>query len=245
MKAKNALVTGSSRGIGRAIAIDLAKSGYNIIINYLEQDEEAEKTLKECLSYGVRAIKVKADIRDLDAVKKMFDRILDEFKEIHVLVNNAGIGQVKQFQDYSPEDWYNHINTNVNGMYHCSKFAIENMLKRHEGQIINISSIWGISGGAMEVAYSTSKGAIISFTKALAKEVGYSNIQVNCVAPGAVDTSMLDVIPKENIDYYLEEVPFGRMARPEEIANLVTFLLDEKASYITGQVISINGGFLI
>lgn len=243
--AKNVLVTGSSRGIGRETAILLAKEGYNVAINYNKSEDKAKEVLEECLSYGVKAVAIKADVSDFKAVEKMFLTIIEEFGSIDVLINNAGITVAKQFQDYDPSEWYEIISTNLNGMYHCAYFALKDMMKRHEGVIINLSSIFGITGAAMEVPYSTSKGAVIAFTKSLAREFGYSGIRINSVAPGGIDTDMVANVKDDDLDAFLEEIPLGRLGKPIEIANLISFLVSDKASYITGQIISSNGGWLI
>lgn len=242
---KTALITGSSRGIGRAIAIELAKKGFDCIINCKENIEKAEEVVNEIRTLGVKAIYIKADISKYDEVSSMFDEIKRQFGRIDVLVNNAGIAIGGFFQDLSENDWNKVINTNVNGMFNCSQFAIKDMLTRHSGQIINISSIWGIVGCAMEVAYATSKGAVISFTKSLAKEVGYSNIRVNCIAPGAVDTDMLSVLPKEVLEQVVLETPAKRLGQPEDIAKLVSYLTSDEAEFITGEIINISGGYII
>lgn len=242
---KNVLVTGASRGIGRETAILLAKEGYNVAINFKNSEDKAKEVLEECLSYGVKSIAIKADVSDFEAVEKMFVTIIEEFGSIDVLINNAGIAVAKQFQDYVPSEWHEIIGTNLNGMYHCSYFALKDMMKRHEGVIINLSSIFGITGAAMEVPYSTSKGAVIAFTKSLAREFGYSGIRINSVAPGGIDTDMVADVKEDDLDAFLEDVPLGRLGKPIEIANLISFLVSDKASYITGQIISPNGGWLI
>ena len=224
---KAALVTGSSRGIGKAVILELANSGYRCVVNYNKSEKEAFEVVRKIRNRGGQAIACKADVRDSQEVKNMFLEIKRQFGGIDLLVNNAGIATSMLFQNTDEKQWLSIIDTNVNGMYYCTKEAIDYMLENKSGNIINIASIWGIIGGAMEVAYSTSKGAVLSFTKALAKEVGYSGIRVNCIAPGGVETAV------------------GRLGRVEDIANLVNFLASEKSEFITGQIISPNGGFTI
>lgn len=242
---KVALVTGSSRGIGREIIKELVKEGYSCVINYNNSEKEAFDLVREIRNSGGICIACKADVSKSDEVKNMFGEIKRQFGGIDVLVNNAGVAVSSLFQDTDEETWVNIINTNINGMYYCTKEAIPHMIKEKSGIIINISSIWGIVGAAMEVAYSTSKGGVLAFTKALAKEVGYSGIRVNCIAPGGVDTDMLRPLGKDVIEGVVEETPAGRLGKPEDIASLVSFLVSEKGSFINGQVISPNGGFLI
>lgn len=242
---KAALVTGSSRGIGKAVILELANSGYRCVVNYNKSEKEAFEVVRKIRNRGGQAIACKADVRDSQEVKNMFLEIKRQFGGIDLLVNNAGIATSMLFQNTDEKQWLSIIDTNVNGMYYCTKEAIDYMLENKSGNIINIASIWGIIGGAMEVAYSTSKGAVLSFTKALAKEVGYSGIRVNCIAPGGVKTDMLKPLGKEILDAVIDETPVGRLGKVEDIANLVNFLASEKSEFITGQIISPNGGFTI
>ena len=242
---KAALVTGSSRGIGKAVILELANSGYRCVVNYNKSEKEAFEVVRKIRNRGGQAIACKADVRDSQEVKNMFLGIKRHFGGIDLLVNNAGIATSMLFQNTDEKQWLSIIDTNVNGMYYCTKEAIDYMLENKSGNIINIASIWGIIGGAMEVAYSTSKGAVLSFTKALAKEVGYSGIRVNCIAPGGGETDMLKPLGKEILDAVIDETPVGRLGRVEDIANLVNFLASEKSEFITGQIISPNGGFTI
>ena len=242
---KAALVTGSSRGIGKAVILELANSGYRCVVNYNKSEKEAFEVVRKIRNRGGQAIACKADVRDSQEVKNMFLEIKRQFGGIDLLVNNAGIATSMLFQNTDEKQWLSIIDTNVNGMYYCTKEAIDYMLENKSGNIINIASIWGIIGGAMEVAYSTSKGAVLSFTKALAKEVGYSGIRVNCIAPGGVETDMLKLLGKEILDAVIDETPVGRLGRVEDIANLVNFLASEKSEFITGLIISPYGGFTI
>ena len=232
MKRDTVLITGSSRGIGSAIAKALAKENYNIVINYKENEVEAKKVFEEIKTYNPN-------------VENMFNEIEKVFKSVDILINNAGIASVRFFQDITEEEWEDIFNVNVHGSYRCIKRAIPSMINNKYGKIIGISSIWGVTGGALEAHYSATKGAIISMNKALAKELGYSGITVNTVAPGGVDTDMLKDLPKESIDEYCSEFPLQRLAKPEEIANVVKFLISKEASYITGHVLNVNGGAFI
>lgn len=241
-----ALITGGTRGIGAAIAIEMAKAGYRLVLNYEKNDEAAHKTLKEVNrvrpSGAPLNVLFKADIRNCSKVEEMFDFAEKCFGHVSVLINNAGIASNKLMQDISEEEWMDIFDVNVHGSYRCIRRAIPKMISAKSGKIIGISSIWGVTGGAMEVHYSATKGAIISMNKALAKELGYSGITVNTVAPGGVDTDMLAGLSREQIEAYCSEFPLGRLGRVEEIAKVVMFLLSEGAAYITGEVINVNGG---
>ena len=236
MKRDTVLITGSSRGIGSAIAKTLAKENYNIVINYKENETEAKKVFEEIKTYNSNVLMIQADIRKTTEVENMFNEIEKNFGNVDILINNAGIASVRFFQDITEEEWEDIFNVNVHGSYRCIKRAIPS---------IGISSIWGVTGGALEAHYSATKGAIISMNKALAKELGYSGITVNTVAPGGVDTDMLKDVPKEIIEAYCSEFPLQRLAKPEEIADVVKFLISKEASYITGHVLNVNGGAFI
>ncbi len=245
MKRKRALITGSSRGIGKAIALALAKEGYDCVINCREKEEEAAAVVSQIRDMGRLAFYIKADVRNYDDVSMMFSEIERQFGSIEVLVNNAGVAVSTLIQDCSFEEWKRVMDTNVDGMFSCTQHALKHMLDKKEGVIINMASVWGMVGAAMEIPYSASKGAVIAFTKALAKEVGFSGIRVNCVAPGGVDTDMLSPLSKDIIDEVIGITPAGRLGKPEEIADLVAFLVSEKGEFFQGQVISPNGGLII
>ncbi len=243
MKRDTVLITGSSRGIGSAIAKALAKD--NIVINYKEQEIEAKKVFEEIKTYNSNVLMIQADIRKTTEVENMFNEIEKNFGNVDILINNAGVASIRFFQDITEDEWEDIFNVNVHGSYRCIKRAIPSMIDNKYGKIIGISSIWGVTGGALEAHYSATKGAIISMNKALAKELGYSGITVNTIAPGGVDTDMLKDVPKESIDEYCSEFPLQRLAKPEEIASAVKFLISKEASYITGHVLNVNGGAFI
>lgn len=242
---KTVLITGASRGIGRAIAKRLAYDGYRIIINYNKSEKEARELEREIRDMGVDAISIKADVSKSKEVTDMFKKISDKFKGVDILINNAGISSYFLFQDIDEEIWDEIFDVNVKGVYNTIHAALPYMLEKHSGKILNMSSIWGIVGGSMESHYSASKGAINALTKALAQELGYSGITVNAIAPGAVDTPMTKEIGEENLCILSEEIPMGRLATTEEIAELVSFMVSEKNSYMTGQIISPNGGMIV
>ncbi len=244
---KTVLVTGGSRGIGKAIVYTFAKEGYNVILNYNSSDQSARdivEDLKDCA--GVVEM-FKADISNRDEVNSMMEYAVKEFGKIDVLVNNAGICNVKLFTEITEQDWENIMQVNLKGVFNVTQAALRySMIKEKDGSIINISSIDGIAGSSCEVAYSTSKAGVIGFTKALAKELALSNITVNAVAPGAINTDMLRKnYSMEDLALTKSMIPMERFGRPEEVAELVMFLAGEGARYITGQVISPNGGLLI
>lgn len=245
MKSKTVLITGASRGIGRACAIRFAKEGHRVIINYNKSDKAAKEVENLIKSEGGYACIYKCDVSKSDEVKAMFAMIEKTFGGIDVLINNAGIAKSKLFGDTSEADWDEIFDTNVKGIYNCTHAALGYMINKKSGKIINISSIWGISGSACEVAYSASKSAVIGFTKALAQEVGPSGICVNCVAPGVIDTDMNAALSQADIESLCEQTPLCRTGKAGEIAECVFFLASENADFITGQVLSPNGGFII
>ena len=240
---KTVLITGSSRGIGAAIARRL-NDDYKIIINYRNSKEKAFNLLYELRETNPNVIAVKADVSKEEDVAMMFDVAEKNFGHVDILINNAGISHFSLIQDIEFETWKDVINTNLNSVFLNSKRAIPNMISNHYGVIINMSSIWGDFGASMEALYSTSKGGINTFTKALAKELAPSGIRVNAIAPGMVETDMMrNDFTDEEIEELKKEVSLNRFARPEEIAGLVKYLISDEASYITGDIIHINGGF--
>lgn len=244
---KTVVVTGGSRGIGKAIVYAFAKAGYNVILNYNNSVQSAKDIVQDLEACGGVVEMFKADISNRDEVNSMMEYVVKEFGKIDVLVNNAGICDVKLFTEMKEEEWDNIMNVNLKGVYNVTQAALRySMLKEKDGSIVNISSIDGISGSSCEVAYSTSKAGVIGFTKALAKELALSNITVNAVAPGAINTDMLRKnYSMEDLALTKSMIPMERFGRPEEVAELVMFLAGDGARYITGQVISPNGGMVI
>ncbi len=233
---KTALVTGGSRGIGAACCRVLAKKGFRVAINYQHSKIQALELAKE-----IDGIAIEADVSDRAQVVKMFQRT----GGVDVLVNNAGIAQQKLFTDLTEEDWRQMFAVDVDGVFHCCQCALPYMIHEKAGSIINISSMWGQVGASCEVHYSAAKAAVIGLTKALAKELGPSHIRVNAVAPGVILTEMNQQHSAETFRELAEETPLERLGMPEEIAQAVAFLADENSSFITGQILGVNGGFVI
>jgi len=242
---KTVLVTGASRGIGKETAKLFAHNGYNVAINYRRSAEEAEKLHEQLLSEGCRVIKARADVSRRDQVDDMVSEILERFGGIDVLVNNAGVAQQKLFQDISADDWDLIFDVNARGTFNCCQSVLPSMIRNKRGKIINISSVWGLTGASCEVHYSAAKAAVIGLTKALAKELGPSNIQVNCVAPGIIRTDMNSNLDALTIEELKSATPLGVLGTPRDAAELIFFLASDRANFITGQVISPNGGFVI
>ena len=239
---KVALVTGSSRGIGAATASLLAEEGWAVCINYLEQREKAEALVFRLREAGREAICFQADVSDRSRVDAMVRHVEAEFGPVSLLVNNAGIAKQQQFQDIDDDTWNRILAVNLGGCFHCSQAVIGPMLRAHSGCIVNISSIWGSHGASCESAYSSSKHAIIGLTRSMAAELAPSGIRVNCVAPGVIDTDMIQVLGPETLAELRQEMPFRRFGTPEEVARSVLHLAT--ADYITGQVLTVDGGFL-
>lgn len=242
---RTVLITGASRGIGAATARAFSREGYNVAINCFRSYDSAVKLKDEIISGGGRAGIYRADISDSDAVEAMVRDVQGDFGRIDVLVNNAGIAGQKLVTDITLEEWERMFAVNMTGVFLCSKHVARHMISRKSGKIINVSSIWGITGASLETHYSASKAAVIGFTKALAKELGPSNIQVNCVAPGVIDTDMNRGLTEADIMSLKETTPLERIGTPEDVAELILFLASPKADFITGQVLSPNGGFII
>lgn len=243
MSRKTVLVTGASRGIGKAIAVKFAKKNYNVVINCVRSKERLMQTKKEIESYQVPCLAFLGDMGDMAQCEALFKQIKKQFGVLDVLVNNAGISYIGLLQDMKSEDWDRIIRTNLTSVFHLSKLAIPDMIARKYGKIINISSVWGSTGAACEVAYSATKGGINAFTKALAKELAPSNIQVNAVACGAIDTEMNQWMDESEFITLVEEIPAGRLGKAEEVADLV-YHLGYKNAYLTGQVIGLDGGWI-
>ncbi|WP_149466316.1 elongation factor P 5-aminopentanone reductase [Paenibacillus antarcticus] len=238
------LITGASRGIGAAIAERFALVGMNVVIHYGKSHEEANDVARRCMSHGATVLTVTADLKDREQICRMRDKLQSHGLMPDILVNNAGISHYGMLSDVTEDIWDDVMSTNLKGMFLCTQVFMPHMVSQRYGRIINISSVWGISGASCEVLYSTSKGGVNAFTKALAKELAPSGITVNAVAPGAVDTSMMDHLHDEEIKMLEEEIPAGRLARPDEISSLVYFLALSESGYINGQVISPNGGWI-
>ncbi len=244
---KVALITGASSGIGRETARYFALNGYFVIAHYNTNKSGVDSLVAELEKQGFSGtvFGAQADFNDIDSVKNMFKNIEKSFKHIDVLVNNAGAGLYKQITDTTECEWDRLFNINVKSAFVLTNLVLSQMISRKQGKIINVSSIWGNLGASMEVAYSASKSAIIGYTKALAKELAPSGINVNCVCPGVIDTAMNKRFNAEEIDELKNETPLGRLGSPEEIAELIGFLASEKASFITGQIITSDGGFTL
>lgn len=240
-RCKTVVVTGGTRGIGCEICKKFAKNDYNVICIYKNSDKDANYLEKEYENIET----YKCDISNYDEVLELSQLILAKYINVDIIVNNAGISKYQLFSEATSEDFDEIFSTNVKGVFNITNSFISSMISKKSGTIINISSMWGQVGASMEVLYSASKGAIISFTKALAKEVGPSNIRVNCVAPGVIETDMLEDFSEDDLSALKQETPLNKLGTPCDIANCVYFLCSEQANFITGQIFSVNGGFSI
>ena len=240
---KIVIITGASRGIGREIAKRLAKKGLKVIANYNKSEKEAQELKSELEQEEIEIDIVKADVSKREEAKKLAKYALDKYEKIDVLINNAGISEYKLFTDETDEDWNKIINTNLYSAFAMSQEVIPNMIHNKNGLIINMSSAWGVVGGSLEVIYSVSKAGMDGLTKALAKELGPSNIRVNSIAPGMIYTKMNEKFSKEELEEIKEEIPLGTIGEASDISKCVEWLIEDK--YTTGQVISINGGWII
>lgn len=246
LEGRVSLVTGASRGIGKTIALKLSSLGSKVAVNYVGIEAgnkaDADNVVETIIHRGGEAMAVEADVRDGDAVKAMVQEITDRWGKLDILVNNAGINRDALLLRMSDKDWDDVLNTNLRGAYLCTKFALRSMIRQQWGRIINISSVAGIVGNAGQSNYAASKGGLIAFTKSIAREMGSRNITASAVAPGFIVTEMTDKLPSERKESILAMIPLQRFGKPEDVADLVAFLASEQAGYITGQVVSIDGG---
>ena len=242
---KVALVTGASRGIGQAVAVELAKAGADVIVNYIGNEAVAQETVEKVEALGRKALKIKADVGNADEVQAMVDEAHAAFGHIDVLVNNAGITRDGLLIRMKDSDWDDVLNINLKGVYLVSKAVAKLMVKQRSGRIINMTSVSGVTGNVGQANYAAAKAGVIGFTKTCAKELAARGITVNAIAPGFIETAMTDVLPEKIKEGIAATVPLGRMGQPEEIAGVVTFLASDFARYITGQVLNVDGGMVM
>ncbi|HLR53256.1 MAG TPA: 3-oxoacyl-[acyl-carrier-protein] reductase [Pseudogracilibacillus sp.] len=245
LQGKNALVTGSSRGIGREIALQLARKGVNIAVNYAGSEEKAAEVVKEIENLGVSAIKIQANIADETEVKKMVKEVISTFGNLDILVNNAGITRDNLLMRMKPEEFDEVIETNLKGAFLCTKAVTRQMMKQKSGRIINMASIVGVSGNAGQANYVAAKAGLIGLTKSTAKELATRNILVNAVAPGFISTDMTDMLTDEQKSAILASIPLEKLGESADVAKVVCFLASEDAKYITGQTIHVDGGMVM
>jgi len=243
MSAKTVLITGASRGIGKAIALKFANEGYNLVITCRKQEAELNQTKAELESLGVNCLAYLGDMGSYEVVQELFAAARNQFGTIDVLINNAGISHIGLFTDMKFKEWNEILNTNLTSAFNCCHFAVPDMIAVQKGKIINISSVWGVTGASCEVAYSATKGGINAFTKALAKELAPSNIQVNAIACGAIDTQMNQFLEKDEMDALIESIPANRFGKTEEVAELA-YQLASGNDYLNGQVIPLDGAWI-
>lgn len=245
LNSKTAIVTGAARGIGRAVALNLAESGVSLVLNYYQNEKAALGLVKEIDALGGRCVLVQGDVSNPGDAQKLIDSALENFNELDILINNAGINKDNLLIRMKEEEFQRVVDVNLLGTFYCTKYASKIMMKKRFGRIVNVSSVVGIAGNAGQSNYAASKAGIIGFTKSVAKELATRNITVNAIAPGYIKTDMTDQLSEEQKDRILSRVPLGRFGLPEDVANMVNFLISDKADYITGQVFRIDGGMEI
>ncbi len=245
MRQKSILITGASRGIGAACARLFAHAGWAVAVGYHRSEQQALELCAQLRQEGCTVLPVKADVSKADEVRQMVDIVLENFCQLDTLLCNAGVGFNALLQDTSVEDWKRLFSINVDGLYHCVQAVLPHFLSRQAGQILAVSSVWGLVGASCEVTYSATKAAVIGFCKALAKELGPSNITVNCVAPGVIATDMNAALDEQDIAQLCEQTPLGRVGSAHDVAESLLFLASEAGRFYTGQVLSPNGGFVI
>lgn len=242
---KTAIVTGGSRGIGRAIALKLAKLGANVVVNYTSSPDKAEEVVQMAKDMGRDGMAIKADVSNGEEVQELIKLVEEKFPSIDILVNNAGITKDTLFMRMKEEDWDRVMDVNLKGTFNCTKAVTKKMMKQKSGSIVNMASVVGITGNAGQANYAASKAGIIGFTKSVAKELASRGINVNAVAPGFIQTDMTDVLSDKIIEELIKQIPKKELGKPEDVANLVAFLCSDEAKYITGQVINVDGGMVM
>jgi len=245
LKDRVAIVTGGTRGIGREIVLELAKEGAKVAFSYIKSDNEAKELLKEVDNFGSEALSYKFDVRDFEASKEFVGKVKEYFGRLDILINNAGIVKDKALMMMEKDDWHEVVDTNLTGYYNLARACIVGFLKQKSGDIVNITSVSGITGMPRQVNYSASKSGIIGLTKSLAKEVAQYNIRVNAIAPGFIETDMVQGLKKEHVEKLKTLIPKGVFGKPQDVAKAVLFLLSNSADYITGQVLRVDGGMVM
>ena len=245
LQGKNALVTGGSRGIGRAICLELARQGANVAVNYAGNAKAAEETVEACKALGVQAVAIQADVADAAACEAMVKEVLTRFGRLDILVNNAGVTRDGLMPMMKEADWDSVLDTNLKGAFHCMKAVYRPMMKQKYGRIVNLSSIVGLRGNAGQANYAASKAGLIGLTKSMAKELAGRNVTVNAVAPGFIDTDMTAALPEKAREAMLSTIPMGRLGQAEDVARAVAFFAGDDSAYVTGQVLCVDGGMAV